>query len=77
MDVVIIGAGPAGCRTAEKVAEKGYEVLVLEEHSKIGEPVQCTGLVSKKIGRIPREIILNKVKRAKFFSSQEFFEIKV
>lgn len=74
-DVIIVGAGPAGCRTAEIVAKEGYEVLILEEHPKIGEPVQCTGLVSKKIGKIPEEIILNKVRKAKFFCNKEFFEI--
>ena len=76
MDVVIVGAGPAGCRTAETVVRKGYDVLVLEEHPKIGKPVQCTGLVSKKIGEIPKEIIVNKIKRAKFCCGDAYFEIK-
>ena len=76
MDVVIVGAGPAGCRTAEIVARRGYEVLVLEEHSKIGKPVQCTGLVSNRIGEIPKEIVVNKIKRAKFCCGNAYFEIK-
>jgi geranylgeranyl reductase family protein len=76
VDVVIVGAGPAGCRTAEIIAKKGYEVLVLEEHQEIGKPVQCTGLVSKRIGKIPKKIILNKIKRARFYSQDEYFEIK-
>ncbi|MEM5766218.1 MAG: NAD(P)/FAD-dependent oxidoreductase [Candidatus Aenigmatarchaeota archaeon] len=74
-DCIIVGAGPAGCRTGEIVSKKGYRVLILEEHQKIGEPVQCTGLVSKKIGKIPKEIILNKIKKARFFYNKEFFEI--
>jgi geranylgeranyl reductase family protein len=76
VDVVIVGAGPSGCRTAEIVARKGYEVLILEEHPKIGKPVQCTGLVSKRIGKIPKEIVLNKIKRAKFCCGKRYFEIK-
>lgn len=76
MDAVIVGAGPAGCRTAEAVAKKGYEVLVLEEHPKIGMPVQCTGLVSEKIGDVPKKIVLNKAKRAKFCCGDVYFEIK-
>ena len=76
MDVVIVGAGPSGCRTAEIVARRGYEVLILEEHPKIGKPVQCTGLVSKRIGKIPKEIIVNKIKRAKFCCGNAYFEIK-
>lgn len=45
-DVIVIGGGPAGCETARLIAEKGYKVLVAEEHRKIGEPIQCAGLVS-------------------------------
>ncbi|MEM5829307.1 MAG: NAD(P)/FAD-dependent oxidoreductase [Candidatus Aenigmatarchaeota archaeon] len=74
-DCIIVGAGPAGCITGENVARKGYTVLILEEHSKIGEPVQCTGLVSKRIGKIPKDMILNKIDKARFFSGDKFFEI--
>jgi geranylgeranyl reductase family protein len=76
MDVVIVGAGSAGCRTAKIVARRGYEVLVLEEHPKIGKPTQCTGLVSKRIGKIPKEIVVNKIKRAKFCCGKGYFEVK-
>lgn len=76
MDAVIVGAGPAGCKTAEMIAKSGYDVLVLEEHPEVGKPVQCTGLVSEKIGKIPEEIIVNKIKKARFYSGGEFFEVK-
>jgi len=75
-DVIIIGAGPAGCRTGEIVSEAGYNLLIIEEHRAIGLPEQCTGLVSKKIGKIPKKIILNKIKNAKFCSGKSCFEIK-
>jgi geranylgeranyl reductase family protein len=75
-DVVVVGGGPAGCRTAELVAKKGFKVLVLEEHPSIGKPVQCTGLVSQRIGKIPKKIIVNKIKVAKFCSVDGSFEIK-
>jgi len=75
-DAIIIGAGPAGCKTAEIISGKGYDILVVEEHATIGKPVQCTGLVSKKIGKIPKKIILNKIKNAKFCSGKSCFEIK-
>lgn len=45
-DVVVVGAGPTGCYTARQLARLGYEVLVLEEHTEIGEPVHCTGIIS-------------------------------
>jgi digeranylgeranylglycerophospholipid reductase len=45
---VVVGAGPAGCSVAEKIAKAGFKVLVLEEHKRVGEPVQCAGLVSPR-----------------------------
>jgi digeranylgeranylglycerophospholipid reductase len=45
-DVVVVGAGPTGCYAARQLARLGYEVLVLEEHANIGEPVHCTGIIS-------------------------------
>jgi len=74
-DAVVVGAGPAGCRTAEIISDRGYSVLVIEEHNVIGKPTQCTGLVSNRIGKIPKKIILNKIKNAKFCSGQSCFEV--
>lgn len=76
VDALIVGAGPAGCKTAELIAKGDYDVLVLEEHSEVGRPVQCTGLVSERIGKIPEEIIVNRIKKARFYSGGEFFEVK-
>jgi len=45
-DVVVVGAGPTGCYAARELARLGYEVLVLEEHTEVGEPVHCTGIIS-------------------------------
>ena len=45
-DVVIIGAGPIGGRAATLLAGEGLQVLMLEEHSEIGRPFQCAGLVT-------------------------------
>ncbi len=45
-DVVIVGGGPAGSKTAAALA-KDHEVIVLEEHDRIGEPVQCAGLITE------------------------------
>lgn len=63
-DVIVIGGGPAGCETARLIAEKGYQVLVAEEHRKIGEPMQCAGLVSPrtlKTAAMPDAIIINQI----------------
>ena len=45
-DVVVVGAGPAGSMAAKYAAMNGARTALLEEHSAIGEPVQCAGLVS-------------------------------
>lgn len=40
-DVVVIGAGPAGSRTAALTASAGLSTLLLEKRKKIGFPVRC------------------------------------
>lgn len=71
-DVIVVGAGPSGLKTAELVAKKNYRVLVLEEHKEIGKPLKCAGLVSWRLlellPNLPKEIIINTVDKAKFFS---------
>jgi digeranylgeranylglycerophospholipid reductase len=71
-DVVVIGAGIVGCRTAELIAKKGFNVALIEEHADVGAPVQCAGLVSHRLKSmlpdLPNNIFLNEVRRAKFFS---------
>ncbi len=50
----MIGGGPAGLIAAREAAKMGVEVTVFEEHSEIGEPEKCAGLLSlsglKRIG---------------------------
>lgn len=45
-DVVVVGAGPAGLLAAREAARGGAEVEVVEEHSQVGEPNHCAGVVS-------------------------------
>ena len=47
-DVVIVGAGPTGGRSATHLASLGHRVLMLEEHTEIGRPFQCAGLVTPR-----------------------------
>jgi flavin-dependent dehydrogenase len=70
MTTTIIGAGPAGCYTAFKLAKKGIPANVIEEHGAVGIPLQCTGLVSENLKQaidFPDKIVVNRINRAKFF----------
>ena len=61
----IIGAGPVGCYLAYLLSSHDFQVNVYEEHSEIGVPVQCTGIVTSKINNIldlPKSLILNEIK---------------
>jgi digeranylgeranylglycerophospholipid reductase len=49
VDVLVVGAGPAGSTAAYRLAERGLHVRVLEEHPRVGQPVQCAGLVSRRV----------------------------
>lgn len=39
--VIVVGAGPAGSAAAQRLAEEGIDVLVLERRSVVGNPAQC------------------------------------
>ncbi|OGS57187.1 MAG: hypothetical protein A3K60_05785 [Euryarchaeota archaeon RBG_19FT_COMBO_56_21] len=41
VDVLIVGAGPAGSTTAKYCAGKGLDVLLIDRRTEIGYPVQC------------------------------------
>lgn len=61
-DVIVVGGGPAGCAVARDLAGAGYRVLVAEEHSRIGEPLQCSGLISArtlKLSGVSTGVVLN------------------
>lgn len=46
-DVIIIGAGPAGCTAAKTLSEKGYKVLLAEKF-KLPRYKSCSGQLIKK-----------------------------
>ena len=70
-DVIVVGAGPVGSTYAYKMAKQGYNVGLFDMKNRIGQPLQCAGLVSTNIcdtGNLPKELIENKVKGANIHS---------
>ncbi len=66
-DVVVIGGGPAGCKTAEYIGAKSRRVMVVEEHLQIGEPLQCAGLISPRTltaAGVTGEVVKNSIRGA-------------
>ncbi len=61
-DVLIVGAGPVGTTFARYMAEKGFEVGIIEKKTRVGVPLQCAGLLGKQIKEVnilPDELIIN------------------
>lgn len=70
-DVAIVGAGPVGSTFARYIAEKGLKVAIFEKKKEVGVPLQCAGLLGKKIKDVnvlPDEVILNKIYGACLYS---------
>lgn len=48
-DFIVVGAGPSGSYASHLLSKSGFNVLNLEEHKEVGKPVECTGLVSRRV----------------------------
>jgi geranylgeranyl reductase family protein len=71
-DVVVIGAGPAGALAARTLAERGRDVVLLEEHREVGAPTHCTGLLGLEAFdefALPRHVILGVAESARFWGA--------
>lgn len=47
-DVVVVGGGPSGAAVARDIAAADFRVAILERDRNIGQPVQCSGLVTER-----------------------------
>ncbi|MDI6737453.1 MAG: NAD(P)/FAD-dependent oxidoreductase, partial [Nanoarchaeota archaeon] len=79
--IAVIGGGPVGCFSAYKLASEGEKVNVYEEHSSVGKPVQCTGLLTSEIYnifKVDSHCVLNKISKARLYSPEgKFLELKL
>lgn len=69
-DVIVIGAGPAGCSAALNSAKFGLKTLLIEEHKVIGEPVHCgeclSELAVQRLGiKLPKQVVSKEVNGVK------------
>jgi len=46
-DVIIVGAGPAGNASAKLLAEKGFNIAIIEKE-KLPRDKVCSGMISKR-----------------------------
>jgi len=70
-DVLVIGGGPTGSQVVYRLAGLGYNVVVVEQKTKLAEPVCCSGIISQECASafgIAESVIYRRVNCARFFS---------
>lgn len=65
-DVLVVGAGPAGCSAARAAAEAGAHTIFIDKKGEIGVPVQCAEAVGQYLipclpYRIPEKQLIWKI----------------
>lgn len=66
-DAIVVGAGPAGSRTARDLALAGFRVALMEEHAEVGIPCHCSGLVTARtldLAQAGEDLVLNTIRGA-------------
>ena len=81
MEIVIVGAGPVGCYTAQLLKNYGIKTRIIEEHQEVGKPIKCAGLVGRQVFEktlLPpsESSIINRIDGASFFYGDDNFIIK-
>ena len=70
-DIAVIGGGPIGSQVAYRLGGMGYGVVVVEQKEKMGEPVCCSGIISRECVNsfaIDESLILRWANSARIFS---------
>ncbi len=78
--IIIVGAGPAGSYLGCLLSKQGKKVVILEEHNKIGSPVQCTGIVTHSIEnffKLKNEVIAKRLEKVVVVSKNNRIVVNV
>lgn len=81
MEIVIVGAGPIGCYTAQLLKKYGIKARIIEEHKEVGKPVKCAGIVGRQVFEdtligISKSSVINQINGAFFFYKEDNFRIE-
>lgn len=79
--IIIVGAGPVGCYLGQMLKHYGFNPLILEEHSEVGRPVSCAGIVGKDVFSntilpVSKKSIINTIDGAKITFDGSAFLLK-
>lgn len=69
-DVIVIGAGPAGAAAAQKIAQDGWHVALLEQGAKPGERAACGGGIEGTdlaVLKLPDSLIQRRITRREHY----------
>jgi len=80
MEIVIVGAGPVGCYTAQLLKNYGIKTRIIEEDQEVGKPIRCAGLVGRQVFEktllpLSESSIKNRNYGASFFYGNDNFQI--
>lgn len=80
MEIVIVGAGPIGCYTAQLLKKYNIKARIFEEHKEVGKPIRCAGLVGRQVFEktllpLSESSIINRIDGASFFYGNDKFSI--
>ena len=70
-DIIIVGAGPAGSRIAQKLSQLGHSVVVVDKNLSSGDDICCTCILSQEClstFSLDNGLVLRQASSAKFLS---------
>ena len=70
-DILIIGGGHVGLYSAYRLAQQGFQVLLLDQKKSIGERIVCTGIIGEEAFKkfdLPLDTVLGTIRQVRFHS---------